>query len=291
MSPNARGAMCMIGAMTAFTVNDALMKSLAGSLPLAQAVFLRGLLTTGLMLALALALRQFTLRVPRRDRFLIACRTCAEVTTAFFFLTALYNMHIANVSAIMQSLPLTVSLAGVVFLGQTIGRRRLAAILAGFIGVLLIVRPGAEGFTIYSLYVLAAVACVTVRDILSRKISQDVPSLLIALNNAIWVTVAFGVTSIWSEWAPVDFVSGLTLVGASLTVIVAYFLAVVSMRVGDIAAIAPFRYTSLLVAIVLGVVLFDERPDFLTLLGASMVVGTGLFTLWRESRLAAAGTG
>lgn len=286
MTATQRGTLYMVVAMSAFTINDALMKSLAGHLPLAQAVFLRGALTTGLMLALALALGQFTLRIPRRDRLFIALRTAAEVATAFFFLTALFNMPIANASAILQSLPLTVTLASAVFLGQAVGWRRLTAILVGFVGVLLIVRPGLEGFTIYSVYVLAAVLCVTLRDIMARMISSEIPSLLIALNNAVWVTVAFGIVSLRSDWVPVDLSRGITVLASALTIIVAYFFAVAAMREGDIAAIAPFRYTSLLVAILLGFFVFGEVPDGLTLLGAAIVVCSGLYMLWRENRLA-----
>lgn len=282
MSPNARGAAFMMGSMTAFTINDALMKSLAGAMPLSQAVFLRGVLTTVLMLALALALRQFRLPKSSRDRRLIAGRTLTEVATAYFFITALFNMPIANASAIMQALPLTVTLAGALFLGQTVGWRRWTAIAIGFVGVMLIVRPGMEGFTIYSVYVLAAVVMVTIRDILARKISQDVPSLMIALNNAVWVTVAFGIASVFSDWAPITAEVSWPIIGAAVTIVGAYFCAVATMREGDIAAIAPFRYTSLVVALILGVIFFDEIPDGLTLLGAAIVVATGLFTLWRE---------
>ena len=282
MSPNARGALFMMGSMTAFTVNDALMKGLSGIVPLSQAVFLRGCLTTVLMLGLALSLGQLRLRMSRRDRLLIALRTVTEVATAYFFITALFNMPLANASAIMQALPLTVTLAGAVFLGQAVGWRRWAAIAVGFLGVMLIVRPGMAGFTIYSLYVLAAVILVTIRDILSRKISDDVPSLVIALKNAIWVTVAFGIASIGTEWAPITAATAGPIIGAAVTIIAAYFCAVAAMRHGDIAVVAPFRYTSLVVAMLLGVIVFAERPDGLTLLGAGIVVATGIYTFYRE---------
>ena len=290
MTPNLRGALFMVGSMTAFTVNDALIKALAGSMPLSQVVFLRGVITTVLMLGLAKGLGHLGKSISRKDRWLIAARTAAEVATAYFFITALFNMPLANASAIMQALPLTVTLAGAVFLGQTVGWRRLTAILVGFVGVMLIVRPGLEGFNIYALYVLAAVVLVTIRDVLSRKISPEVPSLLIALANAFWVAAAFGIASIWADWAPVSLANWLILAGAAVTIVAAYFCAVAAMRVGDIAVISPFRYTSLVVAIILGFVVFGDLPDALTFLGSAIVVATGLYTLWREQKLARAQT-
>ena len=144
--------------------------------------------------------------------------------------------------------------------------------------------PGWRGFTIYSLYVLAAVILVTIRDILSRKISGDVPSLMIALNNAVWVTVAFGLASLGTEWAPITATTAGPIIGAAVTIIAAYFCAVAAMRHGDIAVVAPFRYTSLVVAMLLGVIVFAERPDGLTLLGAGIVVATGIYTFIASGR-------
>lgn len=277
--------------MTLFTVNDAFMKSLSGHIPLIQAVFLRGIGTVILVLVM---MRLMGIRfggLAPRDRLLILVRNITEVTVSYLFLSALFNMPIANASAIMQATPLSVSLAGALFLGQAIGWRRLSAIALGFLGVMMIVRPGLEGFNIYSLYALGAVLMVTARDIIARLISPEVPSLLIAAGNAISVTIAFGVASLFVNWQPMDTGQVLALSGATITIVGAYFCAVATMRQGDIAFIAPFRYTSLLVAIVLGLVVFSEVPDGLTILGAAIVVGTGLFTLWRETQRAAQRTG
>ena len=104
----------------------------------------------------------------------------SEVAAAWLFLTALFNMPIANATAILQVLPLTVTLAGALFLGEALGWRRLLAILVGLVGVMLIVQPGAEGFTIYSIYVVLAVAVITVRDLSTRRMSPQVSSLSVA---------------------------------------------------------------------------------------------------------------
>jgi S-adenosylmethionine uptake transporter len=286
LSDNMRGALLMVGAMTAFTLNDACMKALSDELPLMQALFLRGLVTSALILGFLVTAGRLDLRLARRDWILVTIRTAAEIAAAYFFLTALFNMPFANVSAILQALPLTITLAGAIFLGEAVGWRRLVAILVGFGGVMLIVRPGGEGFTIYSVYGLAAVLAVTLRDLVTRRLSAAVPSMSVALVAAIGVGLAAGLASIFEGWAPVSGLAALQLGGSGVFVMLGYLLSIMVMRVGDIAFVAPFRYTSLLVALIVGFVIFAEWPDALTLIGASIVVATGLFTLYREARVA-----
>lgn len=285
LAENARGAAFMMASMAAFTVNDAFMKGLSDALPLNQALFLRGLMTIALMLPLARALGAGRLHFSAADRRLIRWRNVMEVGTAYFFLTAVFNMPLANASAIMQALPLTITLAGAVFLGQAVGWRRLSAILVGLCGVLLIVRPGFDGFNIYSVYVVIAVCLVTTRDILSRKLSAEVATIDVALMNAISVTLVFGALSLVTEWAPLDAGILLQLAASACFVIGGYTFAVAAMRVGEVAVIAPFRYTSLLWALVLGYAAFGDWPDPLTFVGAGIVVVTGIYTFYREHRL------
>lgn len=284
LTDNMRGALLMMGSMASFTLNDASMKALSDELPLAQALFLRGLATMALMYLLARSLGAIKLKMSRRDRNLVRLRNLAEIGTAYFFITALFNMPIANAAAIMQALPLSVTLAGALFLGQAVGWRRLSAILVGFLGVMLIVRPGMAGFNIYSVYVLIAVVLVTIRDVLSRKISAEVPTMTVALMNAVSVTVAFGLASLFTDWAPLSGKATMQLGAASVFIIGGYIFSVSAMRIGEIAVIAPFRYTSLLWALVLGLAIFAEWPDLLTLLGSAIVVVTGVYTFYRERR-------
>ena len=212
-------------------------------------------------------------------------RTVGEVGGTFFFLTALFNMPIANVSAILQVLPLSVSLAAALFLSEPLGWRRLTAIFVGFIGVLLIIQPGGADFSTYSLYALGAVACVTLRDIAVRRMSRTVPSVFVALVAAIGVTGLGATGSLFIAWEPLTTTSGLLLFGAMSFLIFGYIASVSAMRFGEIGFVAPFRYTSLLVALVLGVLIFGEWPNALAMIGGSIVVVTGLFTLYRETKL------
>ncbi|MBT8409015.1 MAG: DMT family transporter [Alphaproteobacteria bacterium] len=281
-SDNMRGALFMLGSMAAFTLNDACMKALGGAVPLFQAIFLRGIAVSLFLAALAWWLGAFGPRISRRDWGLIAIRSACEAAVAWFFITALFNMPIANVTAILQVLPLTVALAAWLFLAEPLGWRRLLAIVIGLAGVLLIVRPGTEGFTIYSVYALIAVALITLREIVTRKIEGQVPSMTIALSAALAVTVFGGLGALGGVWAPLDGPTSLKLAGSVFFIMAAYVFSVMAMRIGDVSFAAPFRYSGLLVALILGALVFDEWPSGLTLLGAAIVVGTGLFTLYRE---------
>ena len=275
----------MTGGMCAFTVNDAFMKSLSGDIPLFQAVLLRGIVAIICLTIMCRVMDQLHFNLPRRDWGLILLRTLGEVGGTYFFLTALFHMPIANVSAILQALPLAVSLAATLFLGEALGWRRFAAIAIGFVGVVLIIQPGGADFSSYSIYALIAVACITLRDLAVRRMSVQVPVVFVALIAAIGVTALGAIGSLFITWQPMSATSAMQIGGATICLIFGYIFSVSAMRSGEISFVAPFRYTSLLVALILGMAVFNEWPNVLTVLGASIVVATGLFTLWRERRL------
>ncbi|MDG1802801.1 MAG: DMT family transporter, partial [Paracoccaceae bacterium] len=241
--------------------------------------------TTVAIGAMALYLGALHLRIPPRDRLLIVIRALAEVGSAYFFLTALYNMPLANVSAIMQSLPLVVTLAAALFFGETLGWRRMTAILVGLCGVLLIVRPGTEGFNIFSVYALIAVAFVTVRDLVTRRVSGATHSMMVTFITSLALLIAFGMASMTVEWVPITLHRGSMILGAAVMVVFGYVFSVMVMRVGEISFVAPFRYTGLIWALVLGWLVFGDWPAPLTLVGAVIVVGSGVFMLYREAQL------
>lgn len=283
---NMRGALLMMAAMTCFTVNDAFMKLLGDSMSVWQALFLRGVGVTVVMLGLAAARGQLSLAMTRRDMALSLGRAVAEAAGALLFVTALFHLPIGNLSAILQALPLTVTLAGVLFLRESLGWRRSVAILVGLCGVLLIVRPGTDGFTAYSLLGVATVLCVTARDIFSRMLSPDVPSLTVATMSALVVTLVAGAGVPFTGWSPVALPQAGLLLGAMAAIFVGYTGSVAAMRVGDLSFVAPFRYMSLVIAMVIGLIVFAEVPDALTLAGAAIVVVSGAYAFWRERRLA-----
>ena len=286
MNPNSRGAVLMMLSMAAFTLNDACMKALSDQIPLFQAVFLRGVATTVVLAIAAAALGALRTRFGARDWVLVGIRSLAEVAAAYFFISALFKMPIANVTAILQALPLTVTLAGALFFREQVGWKRMLAILVGFLGVLLIVKPGAEGFNSYSVFAVIAVIAVTIRDLAARRLSPDVPSLIVALAAAVLVTLFGAAGTLTHSWVTVGETEALQLAGTVFFVIGGYIFSIMAMRVGDISVVAPFRYFSLLCALILGLIFFGEWPDSLTLIGSAIVVATGVFTFYRERRLA-----
>ena len=285
MSPNLAGALLMIASMACFTFNDAAIKATGGAVPLFQLMFLRGVITSLLILVLARRLGAIRFRISRQDWKLIALRSIAEVAASYFFLTALLNMPLGNLTAILQVLPLALTLGAALVFGDPLGWRRLLAIVVGFCGVLLIVKPGVDGFTIWSVYGLIAVLCVTVRDLSTRRLSADAPSMTVTLVSSLSVMAAAGLASLSAPWAPVSLPSGSLIVAASFFILGGYYFSVRVMRVGDISFVAPFRYTGLVWALLLGWLIFDDWPGPATLLGAAIVVTTGLFTLYRERKL------
>ena len=192
LSDNVRAAGFMVLACLGFAVNDAFMKSLAGEVPLLQAVFLRGLIATLLVGALAWRAGALRYRPGRRDRRLIGLRSVGEVGGTVCFLLALFNMPIANATAILQSLPLAVTLAAAVFFGEPVGWRRYLAIAIGFSGVLIIVRPGSEGFNAYSLLALAAIVFIVTRDLSTRRMSPGTPAMAVIFLTSLVLTGTSG---------------------------------------------------------------------------------------------------
>ncbi|MSU88241.1 EamA family transporter [Rhodobacteraceae bacterium 2CG4] len=277
----------MTASMAGFAFNDGMMKMAMQTLPLLPAILLRGLLMCALLAAICLATGAFRARTTRRDRRLIAQRSAAELGGTLCFLTALNNMPIASATAILQSLPLAVTLAAALFLGEPVGWRRGLALVVGFAGVLLIVRPGADSFDLYALLALAAVGFMLVRDLTTRGLSPDLPSSLVSLATAATLSVAAAVGSLFVDWPPVTAGTLGWIVAAALFLIVGYMAGVATMRVGEIGFISPFRYSILVFAGLTGIALFDEIPDALSLAGAALIVGSGLFTFWREQRVAA----
>ena len=286
MSNNVFGALLMMASMASFTFNDTFIKMTDGAVPLWQLLFLRGIITTMLILGLGYVLRNIHCQISGRDWRLIGMRCVSEIAAAYFFLSALLQMPLANAIAILQVLPLAVSLAAALFLGESLGWKRMTAILIGFCGMLLIVRPGPDGFSIWSIYALLAVLCVTCRDLVTRQLSPGVPSLTVTLVAAISVTIFAGVASVPQGWSELTPNLWALIVGSSISILGGYFFSVQVMRQGDISFIAPFRYTSLIFALALGWLIFGDWPDGLTMVGAGIIVTTGLFTLYRERAVA-----
>ncbi len=286
-SKNIRGALFMMASMAGFVLNDTMIKLVSDDLELFQAVFLRGIFATILLGVLAWHKKVISYRPDPGELKIIAWRTFSEISATFCFLTALFNMPLANATAILQSLPLSVTLAASVFLGYRVGWRRYFAILLGLAGVMIIVRPGTEGFNVYSLWALAAVAFVTLRDLLSHKLNSSTPSVYVALFTSVSVMILAGLASSTQEWRDVSPQIGLYLASAAGFVLIGYVAGITAMRHVEISFVSPFRYTALIWALLLGFFVFGEVPDTTTITGGLIVIGTGIYTFYRERKAVA----
>lgn len=277
--------MLMVAAMASFAVNDALVKLATAEIDPAQIMGIRGAMAMLLLFSIA-ALRG-RLRSPREAvRPFVLVRTLADVGATLLYITALANMPLSNASAIFQALPLTITLAAVLFLGERPGPRRWAAIAVGFVGVLVIIRPGTEGFTVYSLAVLGSVALSAIRDLATRQVPARTPTLFVAGVTATAVMLfGFAFTFLGSGWQPVSAGTVVLLALAAIAISLGYVAIVACMRIGEVGFVAPFRYTILLFAILFGTVVFGEVPGVYELIGAAIVVASGFYVIYREQRL------
>jgi drug/metabolite transporter (DMT)-like permease len=278
---NTRGILFMVGACTGFIINDTFVKLASTEIPVPQIIVLRSLFA--LPLVLLFGWQQGVLRNLRApgDRFLWL-RTLGEIVGTATFLTALARVDIASLTAVVQTVPLAVTAAAALFLGEKVGVRRWSAIAIGFLAVLLVIRPGLSGFSPWSLLALVTVACVVLRDLSSRAMALSIHPLTVTVVSLVALVPLGLALSVFEPWQPVSLESLAYCAASGATLSVAYVLVVHAMRHGDIAVVSPFRYTILLWALVLQVVVFGVMPDGLTLLGSAVLVATGLYTLYRE---------
>jgi len=282
MSANLRASLLMMLSMAGFTINDVLIKSLDGVFPNVQVMAVRGavlcFLIAGVLWHRGLLSRLAELATP-----LVGFRALMELCATFVFLTVLVQLPYANITAILQVLPLAVAIGAALIFKESVGWRRWLAIAIGFTGVLIIIRPGAQGFQSASLLVLMCVVFAAARDLATRALPSAVPSLLVSMATALVVTAAGAIMLIFQHnWVVMSLQQFAVLALAALFLFVGYQCIVLSMRTGDMAYVVPFRYTSLLWAIGLGYLFFGEVPDTYTLVGSSVVIAMGLFTLYRE---------
>ena len=261
VSDNVRGAALMAASMAGYVLNDTMVKLLSDSLSIFQVMFLRGLFATTLLGLIAWKAKSLFPAIEKSDWRFMILRLTGEIGATFCYLTALFNMPLANATAILQALPLAVTLGAALFFGEPVGWRRYLAIIIGFVGVLIIVRPGAEGFNAYSMSALAAVGFIVLRDLSTRRLPARIPSIFVALLTSVGVTVMGAVLSPAMDWELVG-ASELKLLGAAaLFLVCGYLFSVMTMRVGEISFISPFRYSILIWAIILGIVVFGDEED------------------------------
>jgi drug/metabolite transporter (DMT)-like permease len=283
---NLRGILLMVASMAGFAVEDSFIKAAAATVPTGQILIILGI--GGTLIFGTLARLQgaplFTRAVLLRP---VILRNTAEMFGTMAFVSAIASAPLSTVSAILQATPLAVTLGAALFLGAKVGWRRWTAILVGFAGVLLIVRPGAHGIETGAILAVLGVFLLAARDLATRATPATVPSTVIATYGFASVIPAGVILLSFSGGALVPEPQAMLFLACALTVgVFAYYAIIAAMRVGEIAVVTPFRYSRLLFAVAIGVTVFGERPDALTFAGAALVIGSGLYTLLREARLA-----
>ena len=280
-----KGIALMIAAMGAFAIADTLIKIASSALSPAHTTLL--LISGSAVVFVTLALVQGQQLIDRAAlSTVLLIRYTVEIIGTFSMVVALSQVPLSTVGAILQASPLVATVGAVWLLGEKVSWRRFSAIVLGFIGVLLIVQPGSEGFDSGVLWVILSMLSLSARDLTTRATppamatsSLSAYTMLAALPFALlWVLITqSSVLPHQADWWLVLSMVGFGTLG--------YLMITASIRVAPVSIVSPFRYTRLLFLLVLGVVIFNERPNALMLLGSVLVIGSGLYTMWRERQL------
>lgn len=285
MTENLRGILLMVAAMAVFAVEDVFIKLVSATLPPGQILLAVGLAGTPVF-ALGVRRQGGRFRAPALAHPAVLLRNLGEVSGTFGFITALALTPLSSATAIFQAAPLAMTLGAALFLGERVGWRRLLAILAGFVGVMIIIRPGGEAFQPASLWSILAVLGLTLRDLATRRVPRQVSTMqLSAWGFACLIPLGAGMLAV-SGGAVVPGPAQTLMLGVAIACgIGGYWLVTAASRVGEIAAVTPFRYSRLVFAMIFALTVFGERPDAATLAGTALILGSGLYTFARERRL------
>ncbi|RWR35303.1 DMT family transporter [Sinirhodobacter populi] len=281
---NLRGSLLMVASMLCFAFEDMFIKLLAQRLPVGEVLALIGM--TGAV-CFAVMARLRGIRLQARHLLIpgVLMRNLSEMAGTICFVCAIVFTPLSQASAIQQATPLAVTLGAALFLNEKVGWRRWTAILVGFAGVLIIVRPGSEAFSALSLLAVFAVVGLAARDVVTQRIPAAITSLQLG-TYGFASTVPVGLLLLVmlgdSPVMPTE-VEVLRLLGASFVGVCGYYALIWAMRIGEISVITPFRYTRMIFALVIGMTVFGETVDAATLFGGAVVVGSGLYALWRQT--------
>ncbi len=282
---NVLAAIAVIAAGFFLICSDACLRIASSDLPLGQVV--AGRSVVGCILLGFAAWTKSALRWhPAILSPAFGIRVLGELGAALFFIAAILRMPFANAAAILQFIPLVTTVVAARLFAERVGWQRWTAGAVGFAGVLLVLQPGASGFTWWSLLAVAAMLCMSLRDLATTRINRSVPTLLVGAVSA--AGVALGGLALL-PFAPWQWPSGealLLIVASGVFVAGGFYCIVQGMRLGEISAVAPFRYGTMLWALLVGMVVWGEMPNFLAVIGILIVVTAGLAMFAHERRLA-----
>jgi drug/metabolite transporter (DMT)-like permease len=279
---NRFGIAAMIGAMLCFVINDALVKYASQSLPAGQLIFVRGVMASAMVLVVATAMGAMA-KLREIARGWIAVRAAAEALATLFYLVSLFHLPISTATAINMTTPLIMTVIAAVLFRERIALGLAIATVVGFVGVVFIVQPRTAALDGYALLCLCAAVLLAARDMMTRHVHAAVPTILVTLSTTISVTLLAGAVSVVQGWGPISAREIGILALAAVMLAIAYTLIVSSTRYGDLALVAPFRYSALPFAAVLGYIVWGDIPNLLAWIGIALVISTGVLVL-RASR-------
>lgn len=280
-SPAFRAGLVMILAMATFTAGDTMTKLMAGEVPVGQIIFFRGLVATAITALLAGRELARAVLVFQKG---VMVRSLSDVAGTILFITALMHIPIANLNAVMQAVPLLVIAFAALFLGEKVGWRRIIAILAGLTGVLFVVKPNPASFTVYDALSLGLIVAIALRDIFTRRLNFDVPTMIIVFANAVFVMLSGLLLYPFETWVALAPRHLLLILCGGILLSIGYVCMVLTIRMGDISATAIYRYSVVLFGLLSGTLVFGEFPDRWALVGIALIVVSGIYALLREMR-------
>lgn len=282
MTDNLRGILSVLIGSTAFVVNDALVKLVSAELPPSQIILIRGVMATILLVigVLVLGARR-PLAVLFTPMMLLRIFSAAAATS--FVVFSLRELPLPIVNAVLQVTPLAVTAGAAIVFGEKVGPLRWLAALTGFLGVMMIVKPGGDMFGAAAYWILVALIFTTIRDLTTRGIDRSIPSIFVAAAGAAAIAVTgLAVAPFDSAWVPPSAHAWKLLCVSAVCLFFGNIFVVIGLRTGDLGLVAPFRYAPVPLALALGYWWWGHVPDALAFLGIGMVLGAGLFVLYRE---------
>ncbi len=280
--PALRAVVYMLLGVVLLALNDALIKSLTQGYPVGEILFVRGAFVCPWILVFAWragGLRALRVQSVKGQ----ALRGLCVIASSFLFVTGLGYLPLADAIAVAFTGPLFVTAMAPYALGERVGWRRRLAVLAGFLGVLIMARPGGEAMQWALLFPLGAALCGGTRDLITRRISRTETTVAVLFVTTLMVMLA-GLATVPLGWAPLRAGDLWVFASSGMLVAGAHYLMIEAFRLGEAAQVVPFKYTSMVWALLFGFLFFGDLPDAWTLLGAGVVVLAGLYVLLRETR-------
>lgn len=280
--PTVFGILCMVIGMVILTANDGIAKYLTQSYPVGQVLALRGSVVVALVVAWGLASRRRATFFTVVDWRLQMARAVLMSGSTFAFVTGLSLLPIADNIAISFAGPILTAAFAVPLLGERIGWRRWTAIMVGFGGVVVMVRPTPDAFQYAALVPLCAALMGAFRDVVTRRLSRTDSTRSILLVSTATVTAAGFATAVAGDWQAVAAPHLALFLVSGICVGFAQALTIEAFRWGEASIVAPFKYTSLVWAVIIGAVIWGDVPGFAVAVGSAIVVASGLYILHRE---------